>query len=112
MTFDELKATAIKWYGEIDWKVGLLHHLEIDPVTLWRWRKAGHLPAPYPMLIEAWDQLGGPPHPLPLSKSIKHRNHLKSKRRERRKKKSKQSKVYAIIRRPHLRKSTKEVLGI
>lgn len=110
MTFAELKATAIKWYGKIDWKVGLLHHLDIDPVTLWRWQRANQLPAPYPLLIEAWDQLGGPPDALPLEKSLRER-----KKRERRRSRARRPgalKSARIITDLSRRKSTKDVLGI
>lgn len=65
----EVQMLAEDWFGS-RWREGLCTWLEIDPVTLWRWEKAGVVPAPYPILFEGWSRLGGPEIELPPKKPV------------------------------------------
>ena len=46
MTGAELKAAAIKIFGERGWQSALASWLQIDRTQIWRYVKTGHVPGP------------------------------------------------------------------
>jgi len=63
LTGDELKAAAIKLFGERGWQSALAHHLGLDRTQIWRYVKNDSVPGPVAAAVDCWLK-SGPPHNL------------------------------------------------
>lgn len=60
MTGDELKAIAVRLFGEKGWQSALSLHLGIDRTQVWRYFTTGRIPGPVAACLRCWDKNGGP----------------------------------------------------
>ena len=54
MTGEELKAAAIKLFGERWWQSALAERLGIDRTQVWRYVTTGRVPGPVAAAVKCW----------------------------------------------------------
>jgi len=61
MTGEELKAAAIRLFGERGWQSALASALGIDRTQVWRYVTTGRVPNPVAAAVQCWLDNGLPP---------------------------------------------------